>query len=164
MVMRNSLRLSSTLALAFAAAACSRSSASPAMSDDLKKDLAQVGGGDVQLAGASTPRLDVVSASERTMSPVPAPKAPQRSKAPSAFHGSSAPVASVRHQTPAPVQAAPVAEQTLPAEQPRIEPIPQPVPSAGRPQAPLPSTQREPRGGWKTPGQVIRNAPFPINP
>jgi len=43
------------------------------------------------------------------------------------------------------------------------QPEPEPVPQ-NRPQAPVPSRQPEPRGGWKTPGEVIRNAPFPINP
>ena len=163
--MRNILRLSiSTLALV-TLAACSRSSEQPALSDDLKQDLAKVGGGDVQLAGASSPRLDVVSAGERTQSPTPTPKAPAVSRAPSAFHGTLAPVKSVKHDTPAPAQPATRAEQVAPAEVPQVERAPEPVPAAaGRPEAPRPSTQREPRGGWRTPGQVIRNAPFPINP
>ncbi|HEY5440883.1 MAG TPA: hypothetical protein VIJ90_06335 [Gemmatimonadaceae bacterium] len=163
--MRNILRLSiSTLALV-TLAACSRSSEQPALSDDLKQDLAKVDGGDVQLAGASSPRLDVVSAGERTQSPTPTPKAPAVSRAPSAFHGTHAPVKSVKHDTPAPAQPATRAEQVAPAEVPQVERAPEPVPAAaGRPEAPRPSTQREPRGGWRTPGQVIRNAPFPINP
>ncbi len=163
--MRNILRLSiSTLALA-AVAACSHSSDQPALSDDLKQDLAKVGGGDVQLAGMSTPRLDVVSAGERTQSPTPAPKAPEKSRAPSAFHGTRTAVKSVKHETPGPVQQTIKSEDVAPVEQPRIERAPEPVPAAvGRPEAPRPSTQREPRGGWSTPGQIIRNAPFPINP
>src|SRR5947209_19316295 len=72
--MRNTLRLSiSSLALV-SIAACSRSAEQPAIPDDLKKDLASVGGGDVQLAGSATPRLDIVSAGERTQSPTPTPK------------------------------------------------------------------------------------------
>jgi len=163
--MRNILRLSiSTLALV-TLAACSRSSEQPALSDDLKQDLAKVGGGDVQLAGAPSPRLDVVSAGERTQSPTPTPKAPAVSRVSSAFHGTHAPVKSVKHDTPAPAQPATRAEQVAPAEVPQVERAPEPVPAAaGRPEAPRPSTQREPRGGWRTPGQVIRNAPFPINP
>ena len=163
--MRNILRLSiGTLALV-SLAACSRSSEQPALPDDLKQDLAKVGGGDVQLAGMASPRLDVVSAGERTLSPAPAPKAPTIARAPSAFKGTRAPVKSVKHETPAPAQPAVRAEEVAPAEVPRVERVPEPVPAAaGRPEAPRPSTQREPRGGWKTPGQIIRNAPFPINP
>ncbi|CAN5248894.1 hypothetical protein BH09GEM1_BH09GEM1_15450 [soil metagenome] len=163
--MRNTLRLSiSSLALV-TIAACSRSADKPALPDDLQKDLAAVGGGDVQLAGTGTPRLDIVSAGERTKSPTPAPKSPTVSRAPSAVHGTRAPVKSVKHDTPAPAQAAPQAVDVAPAEVPQAERAPEPVPAAqGRPEAPRPSTQREPRGGWKTPGQIIRNAPFPINP
>jgi len=163
--MPNTLRLTiSSLALV-TIAACSRSADQPALPDDLKKDLASVGGGDVQLAGMASPKLDVVSASELTKSPTPAPKSPTVSRAPSAFHGTRAPVKSVKHETPAPAQADTKAEEVAPAEVPRVERAPEPTPAAqGRPEAPLPSTQREPRGGWKTPGQVIRNAPFPINP
>jgi hypothetical protein len=74
-------------------------------------------------------------------------------------------VKSVKHTTPAPAQAAPQAVEVAPAEVPQVERAPEPVPAAaGRPEAPRPSTQREPRGGWKTPGQIIRGAPFPINP
>lgn len=163
--MQNTLRLTiSSLALV-TIAACSRSADQPALPDDLKKDLASVGGGDVQLAGMATPRLDIVSAGERTKSPTPAPKSPTVSRAPSAFHGTRAPVKSVKHDTPAPAQASAKAEEVAPAEVRQAEPAPEPTRAPqGRPEAPLPSTQREPRGGWKTPGQIIRNAPFPINP
>ena len=163
--MRHILRLSiSTLAM-ISVAACSRSADQPAMADDLKQDLARVGGGDVQLAGPSSPRVDVVSSGERTLSPVPAPASPTVSRAPSAFRGTRAPVRSVKHETAAPVSAMPRAADVAPAEAPQVERAPEPVPqAAGRPEAPRPSTQREPRGGWSTPGQIIRNAPFPINP
>ena len=76
--MTHSLRLTIASVALLASAACSRSSEQPALSDDLKQDLARAGAADVQLAGSTT--------------------------------------------------------------------------------------QREPPGGWKTPGEVIRNAPFPINP
>ncbi len=135
------------------------------MTADLKADLDKVGGAsDVQLAGASQHRLEFESAVERTDSPSPAPKAPNKTKAPSAVHGTAAPAPSVHHETPAPAQAKVDAPETAPAEQPRTEPAPEPIQSRPRPTAPVPSTQREPRGGWKTPGQIIRQAPFPINP
>jgi hypothetical protein len=164
--MRNSLRLSiGTFALA-ALAACSHSAEQPALSDDLKQDLAKAGGGDVQLAGAAmTPKVEFVSASERTKSPAPSPKAPSVSRAPSASRGTKAVVKSVKHDTPAPAEPSIRAEEPAPVVVQEAPPVPEPVPvRAGRPEAPRPSTQREPPGGWRTPGQIIRNAPFPINP
>src|ERR1700737_5481318 len=96
--MRYSLRLSiNTFALALLAA-CSHSSDQPALSDDLKQDLAKAGGSDVLLAGTTAPKLDVVSASERTPSAIPAP---------SASHGNRAVVRSIRRNEPAAVQATP---------------------------------------------------------
>jgi hypothetical protein len=162
--MPNFLRLSIGAAALAVLAACSGSADQPALSDDLKQDLAKAGGSDVQLAGTGAPKLEVVSASERTMANAPAPKAPNVTKAPSANRGTRAVVRSARKVTPAPAQPKPQAQEVAPAEAPRINPMPDPFPTPGRPQAPRPSTQPEPRGGWKTPGQVIRNAPFPINP
>ena len=160
----SAFRLPAAAALLAVLAACSSPSAKPALSDDLKQDLAKVGGSDVQLAGTSGRGLDVVSATERSNGNVPAPKAPSVTRIASTRRGTRAVVHSARHVTPAPATPAPRAEEVAPAEAPRAEPAPEPVPSAGRPQpAPYP-TQREPRGGWSTPGQVIRNAPFPINP
>lgn len=148
-----------------ALAACSHSSEQPALSDDLKQDLAKAGGGDVQLAGAGMPKLDIVSASERTKSPSPEPKAPAITRAPSATRGTKATVKSVRHDAPAAAEVTTRAEEVAPAQVLEAPPVLEPVPAQqSRPQAPRPSTQREPRGGWSTPGQVIRNAPFPINP
>ena len=162
--MRNHLRLALGV-LSLAAAACSHSTEQPAMSDDLKQDLARAGGSDVQLAGSSAHRLDVVSASERVDGATPAPHAPAVSRVASSRSGARAVVHTVRHVSPAPAPAIARSEDIAPAEPMAGPPEPQPAPSAaGRPQAPRPSTQREPRGGWSTPGQVIRNAPFPINP
>jgi hypothetical protein len=145
-------------------AACSDSSQAP-LSDDLKRDLATVGGGDVQLASMKTPKLDIVSAGERTQSAVPSPSAKAVSRAPSNSRGTKAVVKSVRHESPAPAQPTVQAQEVAPTEAPVAERAPEPVPAAqGRPQAPRPSTQREPPGGWSTPGRIIRNAPFPINP
>jgi hypothetical protein len=162
--MRHLLRLSIGAAALAALAACSHSSDQPALSDDLKQDLARAGASDVQLAGAPAGRVDVVSAVERADGAVAAPKSPTVSRTASTTRGRRAPTRSARHETPAAAQPAPTAVESAPAvvrtEQPAIED----VPAAGRPQAPRPSTQREPPGGWRTPGQVIRNAPFPINP
>ena len=155
----------SLAALAFAAlAGCSRTSEPPTLSDDLKQDLARAGAADVQLAGSTSPRVDVVSATERFDGAVAAPKAPAKARTASTTRGSKAATRSPRHESPAAAQPAPEAQPTAPAEVPTAMPAPQPVPTQRRPQAPQPSTQREPPGGWKTPGEVIRNAPFPINP
>ena len=162
--MTNTLRLT-LAAVAFAAlAGCSRTSEPPALSDDLKQDLATAGAADVQLAGSAGPRVDVVSTTERFDGAVAAPKAPSKARTTSAKRGTSAAIRSPRHVSPAAAQPAPQAPATAPAEQPTATPAPEPVPAQRRPQAPQPSTQREPPGGWKTPGEVIRNAPFPINP
>jgi outer membrane biosynthesis protein TonB len=163
--MRNSLRLSLGALVLAAAAACSKSSEQPKVSSDLEQDLARAGGANVQLAGASANRVDIVSAAERTDSPTPAPKAPTVSRTPSPARGTRAVVRSARHETPAAAAPAPRAPEPAPVEEPRAEPVPEPVPvPQSRPQAPVPSRQPEPRGGWRTPGEVIRNAPFPINP
>src|SRR5919112_1894980 len=160
--MRHSLRYSMMALLLAAAAACSGSSEQPKVSSDLEQDLARAGGADVQLAGNSGNRIDVVSASERVESPAPAPKAKTVVRAPNVNRGTRAVAPSPRREMPAAAQPAPKAEQA-PAEQSRTEPEPEleRLPQT-RPQAPVPSRQPEPRGGWKTPGEVIRNAPFPI--
>ena len=163
--MRNPLRLTFGTFALIALAACSHSSEQPALSDDLKQDLAKAGGGDVLLAGSNMPKVDVISASERTRSPAPAPRSPLVSRAPSAARGAKVVVESARHETPMVAQPITRADVAAPVEVMQTPPIPEPIPSrAGRPQAPRPSTQREPPGGWRTPGQIIRNAPFPINP
>lgn len=163
--MRHSLRLSFAAVALASLAACSGSSEQPVLTDDLKQDLARAGGGDVQLAGAGAPRLDVVSSAERMESPSPAPKARMTSRAPSALRGHRAAVRSVRHDAPIAAEPAARAEEVAPAEVRAEIRAPEPTPAAaGRPQAPRPSTQREPPGGWRTPSQIIRDAPFPINP
>lgn len=162
--MPNHSRLPYVSALLVLLAACSRTEpASSALSDDLKADLARVGSG-VELAGAAAPRLEVVSEMERTERMAPAPKAPAVTRAPSATRVTRAAVRSSRRVAPAPTRPA-VVEDAGDVEAPRAEPVPEPVQSQQRPQrAPLPSTQREPAGGWRTPGEIIRNAPFPIKP
>jgi hypothetical protein len=163
--MRNSIRLSLGALVLAAAAACSNSSEQPKVSSDLEQDLAKAGGANVQLAGNSANRVDIVSASERIESPTPAPKAKTVTRAPSAMRGTKAAVPSARRVTPAAAVPAPRAPEPAPAEVRRAEPEPEPTPvPQARPQAPVPSRQPEPRGGWRTPGEVIRNAPFPINP
>jgi len=162
--MTNSLRLTVASVALLVSAACSRSSEQPALTDDLKQDLARAGASDVQLAGSSNGRIDVVSAAERTNGAVAAPKSPTVSRAPSAVRGKTAVVKSARRVSPAAAAPAPRAAEVAPAEVYIEERAPEPVPAQARPRAPLPSTQREPPGGWRSPGEVIRNAPFPIKP
>jgi hypothetical protein len=162
--MTNSFRLTLAAVAFVTLAGCSRPAEPPALSDDLKQDLARAGAADVQLAGAASPRVEVVSAAERVDGAVAAPKAPTKSRTTSAARGTRASTPSAREATPAAAQPAPRPGETAPAAAPTATPAPEPVPTQRRPQAPQPSTQREPPGGWKTPGQVIRNAPFPINP
>ena len=162
--MTNPLRLTIASVALLVSAACSRSSEQPALSDDLKQDLARAGGSDVQLAGSSNGRLDIVSAAERTDGAVATPKSPAVARAPSAVRGRTAVVKSARRESPVAAAPAPRAPERAPAEVYTEGPAPEPVPSQARPRAPQPSTQREPPGGWRTPGEVIRNAPFPINP
>jgi outer membrane biosynthesis protein TonB len=163
--MRYSLRLPLGALLLAAAAACSRSSDRPAVSSDLEQDLAKAGGGSVVLAGNAGARLDVVSAAERVESPAPAPKARTVSKAPSVNRGTRAVARSPRRETPVAAAPTPRAEEQTPSEAPQVERQPEPEPvRQERPRAPVPSRQPEPPGGWRTPGEVIRNAPFPINP
>ena len=162
--MTNSLRLTLAAVAIAALAGCSRTSEPPALSDDLKQDLARAGAADVQLAGSASPRVDVVSATERFDGAVAAPKAPVKARTTSTARGTKAATRSPRQESPVAAQPAPQAQETAPADAPTATPAPEPVPTQRRPQAPQPSTQREPPGGWKTPGQVIRNAPFPINP
>jgi hypothetical protein len=134
--MRRALRLVVPTAL-LVAAACGEQ-ASP-IDDSLRRDLDVVGAQAVELAPAGR-RTQVVSAIEQTGTPEPAPKrtaapTPRRAKR------APAPVRTVERPEPAP---APVVEPTRVAEPPAPE--------------------RPPRGGWKTVGEVIRNAPFPILP
>ena len=165
--MTNLLRKTVSVLGVVSLAACSHSPEKTALSDELKQDLASVGSGDVQLAGGASRRVDVVSLAERGVAPVAAPRAPAVAKAPTAAHGTVAKVASRTTVEAAPAETTRSTDEVAPAEAP--QPAPDIVPrSAGRPQAASPQqdvhTSREPRGGWKTPGDIIRNAPFPINP
>lgn len=162
--MTNSFRITLAAVALAAVAGCSRPAEPPGLSDDLKQDLARAGAADVQLAGSASPRVEVVSAAERMDGAVAAPKAPTRARATTPTRGTSATTRSPRQDVPAAAEPAPETKQVAPAELPQAAPEPEPVPTQRRPQAPQPSTQKEPPGGWKTPGQVIRNAPFPINP
>jgi hypothetical protein len=156
--MSTSIRLPLGALLLAAGAACSSAPDKPALTADLEQDLARAGGAKVELAGSPANRVDVVSAAERIESATPGP-AKTVSPAPSAKSGKRVVTPSPRRSQPA--APAPRAPEPAPVERPRVE-TPASAPQS-RPQAPMPR-QQEPPGGWRTPSEVIRNAPFPINP
>ena len=155
------VRLSVTLVTALVLGACSRSTPEQPLADDLQRDLAMTAGTAVELAPKSGGQ-QVVSAIESAPAvpqPRPVSKAPRRSPTPAP---QAAPAPVLADATPEPEVEAPAPAPT-PTPEPTEVKVPQPVVGAGRPAA-APSPRRAPAGGWKTPGEVIRNAPFPINP
>ena len=163
------------------------------MTADLQSDLDQASTTSVQLAphARSTAVVSALELGESTAPKVetpkatPAPRAPERAKAPAptrerpveqvaAATPTPAPVPVA--QTPAPVAEAPApAPETGPSWEPKIDPT-APVQSSD----PGPSrgtyggrdhdgdhhghADRGRRGGGWSVGDVIRNAPFPVNP
>ena len=155
------VRLTVTLATALVLGACSSSAPEAPLADDLQRDLAMTAGTAVELA-PKTGGQQVVSAIESTPAvpqPRPVQKAPRRSPNPAP---QAAPAPVLADATPEPEIEAPVMAPA-PTPEPAEVKVPQPVVGAGRPSS-LPAPRRAPAGGWKTPGEVIRNAPFPINP
>jgi hypothetical protein len=162
--MSTSLRLPLGALLLAAAAACSGAPDKPALSADLEQDLARAGGAKVELAGSPANRGDVVSATERWDGVTPAPKGRETKRVASKEKGNKAIAPSKRGVTPVDA-ASRHPTNVAPVEQPTTETDPTTVREPqGRPDAPIPAPQREPPGGWRTPSDVIRNAPFPINP
>jgi hypothetical protein len=165
--MKRRYRFATALMTLAGLAACGQQAQKP--SEELRRDLEQVGSSDMQLApkGAGT---QVISAIEQGPAGTRTPSTPQP-------RATAKPVAE-RMQAPTP---APMPVVEAPHPQPEVKVVqqsaPQPVvaeqPVSAEPSAPatrrpapmpVPSTQRAPRGGWKTTGDIIRNAPFPINP
>ena len=130
-------------AIIFALAACTRE---PDIDEQLKADLQAASAGGIELVpmGSGT---KVVSGVEQVRREIPRPTAP-RPKAPpveserEAETDEPAPAPEPRVVQQAPVNDEPVA--TMPTRAPRVQP--------------------PPPGGYKTMGEVIRNAPFPIKP
>lgn len=158
--MRKQLELTAVVIALIGVAACnSASAADKDLSHDLDLASSPATSAPTGLSLApSAGRTDVVSSIERApeAAPAPRPSAPQRSVVHHSVHHSalaaSAPVA------PAPV----VAAAHTPAPSPAVAAAPAPDPTPAP--RPTPTQQREPRGGYRTVGDVIRNAPFPINP
>ena len=77
-------------------------------------------------------------------------------------------VSAIESRTPRQPQVAPVRRVTGPApeappETPEVTQVSDPAPAAARPSS-KPAISPPPPGGYKTVGEVIRNAPFPIKP
>lgn len=151
-------RLTAVAAVAVLAA-CGGSSPS----DELAVELESAAGAESQLLPRAE-GIEFVSELEqnapKVQRAVPSPKAEARV----ARAAPAEPKAQAEEAPPAPVPAAAVAQVQI--EQPAPAPTAKPtVESAPRGVAiPQGETRRAPPGGWKTPSEVIRNAPFPINP
>ena len=119
-------------------AACSRA---PDMDADLKRDLEAASAGSIELApsGAGT---NVVSAIESKQPVQPQVTPVRQTQSPARTPKRETPTIAQTGQPAAAVSTEPTAQRPLPAS----------------------SVQPAPPGGYKTMGQVIRNAPFPINP
>jgi hypothetical protein len=119
-------------------AACSRA---PEMDADLKRDLEAASAGNIELAPSGT-KTNVVSAIESKQPVRPMVTPVRQTKAPAKTPKPEMPQVSQTGTPAAAVSTEPTAQRPLPAS----------------------SVQPAPPGGYKTMGQVIRQAPFPINP
>ena len=162
-------------------AACGRQPAT--VSEDMQRDLDLAGTSAVELAPRAA-QTQVVSAIELgKAAEAPKPEAPQAApvrqtprapKAQVARHAPAAPAATQQvasapepkaEPEPRPVAEAPspVAEAPAPAPEPTVERAPAQIPTTPVP-SPSRGRSRGRSGGWWSTGDVIRNAPFPINP
>jgi len=132
-------------------AACSRSSTG---NDALKRDLDLAGSTSLELAPRAS-GTQVVSAVEESPGAVPA-RSTARVRAPAKSAAPRAPARQTAARTPERPQPEPIREAELPSESSALPATPAPTPT------PVPTPQR--RGGYKSVGEIIRNAPFPINP
>ncbi|MGI8508958.1 MAG: hypothetical protein ACR2MQ_06505 [Gemmatimonadaceae bacterium] len=162
--MRKKLELAAAVVALIGAAACnSASAADKSLSHDLDLAASSTASAPTGLSLApSAGRTEVVSNVERTPEAAPAPKpsAPQRSVVHQNAHHS------VQHTAlaaSAPVAATPVVAAPIPTPVPVAE-APAPMPDATPAPRPTPTRRAEPRGGYRSVGDVIRNAPLPINP
>ena len=156
-----------------ALAACGRSSANPDLGGEL-----EAAAGDTSGLLPNRGGVQVVSAIERVPGAVPAPNAAERIKTPTA----TAKKPTTHVATPEKAEPVPAPLPSAVAQTPAVDPTPSdapvtvvPAPSS-RPASqgageshdrmPFPTGDRRNgrRGGWSSTSDVIRNAPFPINP
>ena len=135
--MKNSLRRLIFVAGVVALGACNQADATP--NAELERDLEQTRLSEFELANRNAKRTDVVSAAERipTSERMPTRRAPTLTP------------------NKAPVEKAPAVTSRDPSIDTSV--------TAPRPRA-TPQTQPARRGPYKTVGEIIREAPFPINP
>ena len=134
-------------------AACSRSGSAPV---DLGSEL-EIATGDTSGLLPNRGGTQVVSAIERTPGSVPAASAPVKRPTPAPRATPQRVKAPVVNKAPAPeAEAVVVAPAPSPEPAPAATPAPTPTPT------PTPTPRR--RGGYSNMGDIIRNAPFPINP
>ena len=126
----SSLRLTAVVLALSGTVAWSQADSAP--TSELERDLAQTKVAELEMAGASRQRTDVVSGIER----IPTAQRPPVVKA-----------------TPNPIPEKPA---------PEIAPLPDILPS-DRPR-PMEAPKPTRKGPYKSTSEVIRNAPFPINP
>jgi hypothetical protein len=145
----SSIRLACTVVALAATAACSGSS----HKDDLSRDLDLAGSNSGLELAPAVGQTQIVSAVERPkMVATPAPSRHVSTMRQSPRARQVARVSPASEPAPMAVVPAPAPSET-PSPEVIVAPRPQPATSA-----------KAPRGGWSTVGDVIRNAPFPINP
>jgi hypothetical protein len=132
-------------------------------SDELAVELESAAGAESQLLPRSE-GIQFVSELEQNAPKVERAVAAPKPEARVSRAAPAEPKAQAEEAPPAPVPAEAVSQVQIeqPAPTPTVKPS---VESAPRGVAiPQGETRRPPPGGWKTPSEVIRNAPFPINP
>ena len=130
-------------------------------SDDLAVELESAAGAGSQLLPRSE-GIEFVSELEQSVPKVQRAVPSQKPDARVARAAPAGPREEVDEAAPAPAAAAAQVQMEQPAPAVTVGPT---VESAPRGVAiPRGETRRAPPGGWKTPSEVIRNAPFPINP
>ena len=142
---------------AISLAACSRSGSAPV---DLGSEL-EIATGDTSGLLPDRGRTQFVSAIERTPGSVPAAGAivKRPTPAPRATHQ---PVEAPAVNKAPELQAEAAVVAPAPSPEPAPAAAPAPVPAPITTPTPTPTPRR--RGGYSTMGDIIRNAPFPINP
>ena len=158
---RTSMRSALAAAILVAGAvACSGKSSTPTLASDLQGDLEAAQSSSIELANDGTPRTQVVSAEELTTVPAAGPDRTIAKVPRLAVHKAKVGNAPVMAPTPSPTPTvlAPKPEGPVLATD-TLRPIgSRPTPS----QQPTATPAR--RGGYKSVGDIIRDAPFPINP
>jgi hypothetical protein len=143
-----------TAVMLAAVAACRNDD--PGIGNDLEQDLAAARASSLELAPSGR-KTEVVSAVERlpagTRAAAPRQAPPARSTPARQTAARSAPEPRPAPTSRAPARVAQAPDTAVTAPAPAPAPRPQPV-----------HTQQAPPGGYKSVGEVIRDAPFPINP